>query len=65
MLYGTGATIYGTDDLGPGTPAARSTSRSMAQGLEETAVLDLISPPLGRAAAQRASATSAASATTT
>ena len=47
MLYGTGATIYGTDDLtnwDAGTPV---TITVQAQGLEETAVQDLISPPQG------------------
>ena len=46
-MYGTGATIYGTNNLTPGTPAARSLIKPVAQGLEETAVLDLISPPTG------------------
>ena len=47
MLYGTGATIYGTDDLtnwDAGTPVNITVQ---AQGLEETAVQDLISPPQG------------------
>ncbi|GIH10978.1 xyloglucanase [Rhizocola hellebori] len=47
MFYGTGATIYGTDNLtdwGSGQPVHISVR---AQGLEETAVLDLISPPTG------------------
>lgn len=47
VLYVTGATIFGTDDV-TGAEAGRSTHWSVrAQGLEETAVLDLISPPWG------------------
>ncbi|MFI2435305.1 1,4-beta-glucanase [Streptomyces sp. NPDC018693] len=41
VLYGTGATIYGTRDLKHWAPQIR--------GLEETAVLQLISPPTGTA----------------
>jgi photosystem II stability/assembly factor-like uncharacterized protein len=47
MLYGTGAAIYGTDDLTNwdlGTPV---TIKVKTQGLEETSVQDLISPPQG------------------
>jgi len=47
MMYGTGATIYSTDNLTAwdrGGPIAISVA---AQGLEETAVQDLISPPAG------------------
>jgi xyloglucan-specific exo-beta-1,4-glucanase len=47
MLYGTGATIYGTNDLtnwDKGTPFHLSVA---AAGLEEMAVTDLISPPSG------------------
>lgn len=47
VMYVTGATVFGTDDV---TNAERggSTHWSVrAQGLEETAVLDLISPPWG------------------
>jgi xyloglucan-specific exo-beta-1,4-glucanase len=47
MLYGTGATIYGTNDLtnwDKGTPIHISVA---AAGLEEMAALDLISPPSG------------------
>jgi chitodextrinase len=48
FLYGTGATVFGSDqattlDAATGT----ITISSRAQGLEETAVLDLISPPSG------------------
>ncbi|ONI75680.1 carbohydrate-binding protein [Kribbella sp. ALI-6-A] len=47
VLYVTGATIFGTDDV-TNAEAGRSTHWSVrAQGLEETAVLDLISPPWG------------------
>jgi xyloglucan-specific exo-beta-1,4-glucanase len=47
LLYGTGATIYGSDDLtdwDAGNPIQISVK---AQGLEETSVQDLISPPQG------------------
>ena len=47
MFYGTGATLYGTDDLtawDAGNPIHISVR---AQGIEETAILDLISPPSG------------------
>ena len=43
-LYTTGATIWGTDDL---TNADTIHWTPRAQGLEETAVQDLISPPAG------------------
>jgi photosystem II stability/assembly factor-like uncharacterized protein len=47
VMYVTGATIFGTDDV-TGAEVGRSTHWSVrAQGLEETAVLDLISPPWG------------------
>jgi photosystem II stability/assembly factor-like uncharacterized protein len=41
VVYGTGATLYGTRDLRNWAPEIR--------GLEETAVRQLISPPTGRA----------------
>ena len=47
MLYGTGATIYGTDDLTNWDAGNPITISVRAQGLEETAVQDLISPPEG------------------
>jgi xyloglucan-specific exo-beta-1,4-glucanase len=47
MLYGTGATIYGTDNLTNWDGGVPITIQVKAQGLEETAVLDLISPPEG------------------
>ncbi|GHG87017.1 cellulose binding domain-containing protein [Streptomyces lanatus] len=47
MMYGTGATIYGTEDLTNWDSGSRFTIRPMVQGLEETAVNDLASPPSG------------------
>jgi hypothetical protein len=47
MLYGTGATIYGTDDLTRWDAGGPITISVKAQGLEETSVQDLISPPQG------------------
>ncbi len=47
MLYGTGATIYGSDDLTTWDIGAQIHISVKVQGLEETAVLDLISPPSG------------------
>lgn len=47
MLYGTGATIYGSDDLTEWDAGGPITITVKAQGLEETAVQDLISPPEG------------------
>ncbi|WP_330357088.1 cellulose binding domain-containing protein [Streptomyces chartreusis] len=47
MMYGTGATIYGTEDLTKWDSGGRFTVRTMVQGLEETAVNDLASPPSG------------------
>ncbi|MEU6302350.1 cellulose binding domain-containing protein [Streptomyces chartreusis] len=47
MMYGTGATIYGTEDLTKWDSGGRFTVRPMVQGLEETAVNDLASPPSG------------------
>ncbi|ASA22540.1 X2-like carbohydrate binding domain-containing protein [Paenibacillus donghaensis] len=48
MMYGTGATIYGTNNLTDWDTASGKVNLSvMAKGLEETAVLDLISPPAG------------------
>lgn len=47
LLYGTGATIYGTEDLtnlDKGQPVHVAVA---AKGIEETAVLALISPPSG------------------
>ena len=47
MMYGTGATVYGTTNLTNWDAGTQFTIRPMAAGLEETAVLDLISPPSG------------------
>ncbi|MET9426713.1 cellulose binding domain-containing protein [Streptomyces sp. NPDC003036] len=47
MMYGTGATIYGTENLGQWDSGGKITIKPMVQGLEETAVLDLASPPSG------------------
>ena len=65
LMYGTGATIYGTTNLTAWDTGGKVTIKPMAQGLEETAVLDLISPPPGAPAGLRRSATSAASGTPT
>ena len=47
LLYGTGATIYGTENLTDWDTAATVHISVRARGLEECAVLDLISPPSG------------------
>ncbi|MET7896684.1 cellulose binding domain-containing protein [Streptomyces mirabilis] len=47
MMYGTGATIYGTENLTNWDSNSQFTIRPMVQGLEETAVNDLASPPSG------------------
>jgi hypothetical protein len=47
MMYGTGATIYGTTNLLDWDRGGTVTIRPMVRGLEETAVLDLVSPPSG------------------
>ncbi|WP_225079650.1 cellulose binding domain-containing protein [Streptomyces sp. CoT10] len=47
MMYGTGATIYGTENLTGWDGGGQFTVRPMVQGLEETAVNDLASPPSG------------------
>ncbi|MGW8357081.1 cellulose binding domain-containing protein [Streptomyces wedmorensis] len=47
MMYGTGATLYGTTELARWDTGGKFTIRPMVQGLEETAVLDLASPPTG------------------
>ncbi|BBC31653.1 Cellulose binding domain protein [Streptomyces graminofaciens] len=47
MMYGTGATIYGTENLGNWDSGGQFSIRPMVQGLEETAVNDLASPPSG------------------
>ncbi|WP_339132453.1 cellulose binding domain-containing protein [Streptomyces sp. f51] len=47
MMYGTGATIYGTENLTNWDSGGQFAIRPMVQGLEETAVNDLASPPSG------------------
>jgi hypothetical protein len=47
MMYGTGATIYGTENLTNWDSGAKFAIKPMVQGLEETAVNDLASPPSG------------------
>src|SRR5215469_9889975 len=47
MLYGTGATIYGTNDLTNWDKGTTFHISVAAAGLEEMAVDDLISPPTG------------------
>ncbi|MBI0300130.1 xyloglucanase, partial [Streptomyces sp. PRKS01-29] len=47
MMYGTGATIYGTENLGNWDSGGKITITPMVRGLEETVVNDLASPPTG------------------
>ncbi|GGY42442.1 cellulose binding domain-containing protein [Streptomyces djakartensis] len=47
MMYGTGATVYGTENLTNWDSGGKFTVKPMARGLEETAVNDLASPPSG------------------
>ena len=47
MLYGTGATLYGTTNLTNWDSGGTVAIASMAQGMEETSVLGLVSPPTG------------------
>ncbi|WP_342573331.1 X2-like carbohydrate binding domain-containing protein [Paenibacillus sp. FSL R5-0749] len=47
MMYGTGATIYGTKNLTDWDDDEKINISVMAKGVEEIAVLDLISPPRG------------------
>ncbi|KAF3468451.1 cellulose binding domain-containing protein [Streptomyces sp. Tu 3180] len=47
MMYGTGATVHGTEDLTNWDTGSRFTITPMVRGLEETAVNDLASPPSG------------------
>ncbi|MGW4911640.1 cellulose binding domain-containing protein [Streptomyces sp. NPDC004270] len=49
MMYGTGATLYGTENLGNWDSGGQFTIKPMVQGLEETAVDDLAAPPSGGA----------------
>ncbi|MGY1579386.1 cellulose binding domain-containing protein [Streptomyces sp. MN13] len=47
MMYGTGATVYGTENLTDWDGGGKFTVKPMVRGLEETAVNDLASPPSG------------------
>ena len=47
LMYGTGATIYGTDNVYCGRRGTSPTWEVQAKGVEETAVLALISPSAG------------------
>jgi hypothetical protein len=47
MMYGTGATLYGTTNLTNWDAGSQITISPMVKGLEETAIGDLISPPTG------------------
>ncbi|WP_255952324.1 WD40/YVTN/BNR-like repeat-containing protein [Streptomyces odontomachi] len=47
MMYGTGATLFGTENLTTWDSGGKITIKPMVKGLEETAVQDLISPPSG------------------
>ena len=47
MLYGTGATIFGSDNLTLWDSGAKITIKPIVQGIEETAALGLVSPPTG------------------
>jgi hypothetical protein len=49
MMYGTGATIYGTTNLTDWDAGKQIALKPMVKGLEETSVNDLISPPSGDA----------------
>ncbi|MER7183609.1 cellulose binding domain-containing protein [Streptomyces hyaluromycini] len=49
MMYGTGATLYGTEDLTKWDSGGQFTVKPMVQGLEETSVDDLAAPPSGGA----------------
>uniref|UniRef100_UPI0005A6A320 sialidase family protein n=1 Tax=Streptacidiphilus carbonis TaxID=105422 RepID=UPI0005A6A320 len=47
MMYGTGATLFGSSDLTDFDAGKKITIAPVVQGLEETAVNGLISPPTG------------------
>uniref|UniRef100_UPI000594F104 X2-like carbohydrate binding domain-containing protein n=1 Tax=Paenibacillus curdlanolyticus TaxID=59840 RepID=UPI000594F104 len=47
MMYGTGATIYGTNNLLNWGTSSKVNISVMAKNLEEMAVNDLVSPPIG------------------
>lgn len=46
-LYGTGATIYGGHDLTKWDTIHNVTLKSLADGIEETSIQNLVSPPTG------------------
>ena len=55
MMYGTGATVYGTENLTSWDSGGTVHHHARwCKGLEETAVNDLASPPSGAPAAERA-----------
>lgn len=47
LMYGTGATIYGTENLTAWDTDGTVLIKPMVKGLEETAILDVVSPPAG------------------
>jgi xyloglucan-specific exo-beta-1,4-glucanase len=47
MMYGTGATLYGTDNLTTWDTGGKITITVKAVGIEETAIQELVSPPAG------------------
>lgn len=47
LIYGTGATIYGTENLTSWDTGGQILIKPMVKGLEETAILDVVSPPVG------------------
>jgi xyloglucan-specific exo-beta-1,4-glucanase len=47
MMYGTGATLYGTDNLTNWDSGGKITITVKAVGIEETAIQELVSPPAG------------------
>ncbi|MFF5436000.1 cellulose binding domain-containing protein [Streptomyces achromogenes] len=49
MMFGTGATVYGTEDLTKWDSGGQFSLKPMVRGLEETAVNDLAAPPSGDA----------------
>lgn len=47
LMYGTGLTLYGTENLTAWDTGGKMIITPMARGIEETAVQDLVSPPAG------------------
>lgn len=47
MMYGTGATLYGSDNLTTWDTGGKITISVKAPGIEETAIQELVSPPSG------------------